>query len=203
MAELYLLTPPRIDAAFPALFEQTLKAGPVAAIQVRLKDHDPAEREAYARALVGVAQGLGVTAVVNDDPALAARVGADGVHVGQEDATYAEARAAMGRAGIVGVTCHDSRHLAMEAGEKGADYVAFGAFYPTVTKTPKTQASLDILTWWSELFEIPCVAIGGVTAETAPELARAGADYVAVSSGVWAAPEGPQAAVERLCAALS
>jgi len=203
MAELYLLTPPRIGPGFLERFDRTLRAGPVAAAQIRLKDHDAAEAEALARDLVAAAQAAGVTAIVNDDPALAARLGADGVHIGQEDASYAEARAAVGKQAIVGVTCHDSRHLAMQAGENGADYVAFGAFYPTVTKTPKTTASLDILEWWSELFEIPCVAIGGVTVETAPKLARAGADYLAVSSGVWEFSEGPEAAVERFCTVLS
>lgn len=203
MAELYLLTPPKIEPDFPGLFARVLKAGPVAAVQVRLKDHPPEETERYARELIAVAKAAGVTAILNDDPALAARVGADGVHIGQQDAGYAEARAAVGRDAIVGVTCHDSRHLAMEAGEKGADYVAFGAFYPTVTKTPKTRASLDILEWWSALFEIPCVAIGGVTQDNAADLARAGADYVAVSSGVWSHEQGPEAAVERICARLS
>ncbi len=203
MAELYLLTPPKIDAGFSGLLARALNAGPVAAVQVRLKDHPREETERHARELIAAAKAAGVTAILNDDPALAARLGADGVHVGQDDAGYAEARAAVGRDGIVGVTCHDSRHLAMEAGEKGADYVAFGAFYPTVTKTPKTQASLDILEWWSALFEIPCVAIGGVTEDNAADLARAGADYVAVSSGVWSHEKGPEAAVERICARLS
>jgi thiamine-phosphate pyrophosphorylase len=122
-------------------------------------------------------------------------MGADGVHIGQEDTTCAEARKIMGRDSIVGVTCHASRHLAMEAGDAGADYVAFGAFFPTTTKDPKAEAEPEILTWWSDLFEIPCVAIGGITTGNADILVEAGADFLAVSSGVWDYPGGPEAAV--------
>lgn len=197
MTDLYLLTPPRIDDAFPALLEQTLDAGRVSALQIRLKDHSEAELRTFLPRLIEIAQARGVAAIVNDSPDLAKEFSADGVHIGQEDTPYDEARAIMGRTGIVGVTCHASRDLAMKAGEKGADYVAFGAFYPTQTKEPKAHASLDILEWWSEIFEIPCVAIGGITLDNAAPLIAAGADYLAVSSGVWAHPDGPQRAVER------
>jgi thiamine-phosphate pyrophosphorylase len=118
------------------------------------------------------------------------------VHIGQEDARYAEARAAVGEDRIVGVTCHNSRHLAMEAAEAGADYVAFGAFYPTSTKEAKTRAEPEILSWWSELMQVPCVAIGGITLENAAPLIAAGADFLAVSGGVWQHPDGPEAAVK-------
>jgi thiamine-phosphate pyrophosphorylase len=123
-------------------------------------------------------------------------LGCDGVHIGQEDASYAEARAAVGKDRIVGVTCHDSRHLAMEAAEAGADYVAFGAFFPTQTKAPKAHADIEILRWWSELMVVPCVAIGGITVENAPALIAAGADFLAVSAGVWNYVQGPVAAVK-------
>lgn len=201
--ELYLLTPPRIDAGFPALLEQTLDAGRVAALQIRLKEHSEAEVRSHLPRLIAIAQGRGVTAIVNDSPDLAREFGADGVHIGQEDTPYEEARATLGRTAIVGVTCHDSRDLAMKAGEKGADYVAFGAFYPTATKSPKATAPIEILEWWSEIFEIPCVAIGGITTENAAPLIAAGADYIAVSSGVWQHPSGPQAAVEAFTRLLS
>jgi thiamine-phosphate pyrophosphorylase len=137
--------------------------------------------------------------ILNDDPALAAKLGCDGVHIGQEDGSIRDARAVMGPKAIVGVTCHDSRHLAMTAGEQGADYVAFGAFFDTATKSPKTRADLDILVWWTELFELPCVAIGGITLENASGVIAAGADYIAVCGGVWSHPDGPEAA----CAGLS
>ncbi|WP_273144814.1 thiamine phosphate synthase [Oceanicaulis alexandrii] len=199
MAELYLLTPPKIDADFADVLARTLDAGRVSALQLRLKEHSDAEIEALAPKLIEIAHQRGVSVILNDDPALAAKLGCDGVHIGQEDGSIRDARAVMGPKAIVGVTCHDSRHLAMTAGEQGADYVAFGAFFDTATKSPKTRADLDILVWWTELFELPCVAIGGITAENASELIAAGADYIAVCGGVWSHPDGPEAA----CAGLS
>ena len=199
MAELYLLTPPKIDADFADVLARTLDAGRVSALQLRLKEHSDAEIEALAPKLIEIAHQRGVSVILNDDAALAAKLGCDGVHIGQEDGSIRDARAVMGPKAIVGVTCHDSRHLAMTAGEQGADYVAFGAFFDTATKSPKTRADLDILVWWTELFELPCVAIGGITAENASELIAAGADYIAVCGGVWSHPDGPEAA----CAGLS
>lgn len=202
-AQLYLITPPRIDEAFPALLEETLEAGNAAALQIRLKDHSEAEVRRHLPRLIAIAQSRGVAAIVNDSPELAREFGADGVHLGQEDMEYDAARALLGKTAIIGMTCHDSRDLAMKAGEKGADYVAFGAFYPTRTKQPKATATLDILEWWSEIFEIPCVAIGGITLDNAPPLLEAGADYLAVSSGIWDYPEGPPQAVERFSQLLA
>ncbi|WP_022700536.1 thiamine phosphate synthase [Oceanicaulis alexandrii] len=199
MAELYLLTPPKIDDDFADVLARTLDAGRVSALQLRLKEHSDAEIEALAPKLIEIAHQRGVSVILNDDAALAAKLGCDGVHIGQEDGSIRDARAVMGPKAIVGVTCHDSRHLAMTAGEQGADYVAFGAFFDTATKSPKTRADLDILVWWTELFELPCVAIGGITAENASELIAAGADYIAVCGGVWSHPDGPEAA----CAGLS
>ncbi|WP_421860558.1 thiamine phosphate synthase [Oceanicaulis sp.] len=199
MAELYLLTPPKIDADFTDVLARTLDAGGVSALQLRLKEHSDAEIETLAPKLIEIAHQRGVSVILNDNPALAAKLGCDGVHIGQEDGSIRDARAALGPKAIVGVTCHDSRHLAMTAGEQGADYVAFGAFFDTATKSPKTRADLDILVWWTELFELPCVAIGGITLETASEVIAAGADYIAVCGGVWSHPDGPEAA----CAGLS
>lgn len=196
-AELYLITPPRVDAGFPDQLARTLAAGPVAAVQLRLKDHDETELDALAPDLVAACRAAGAMAIFNDRPDLAVRYGCEGVHIGQEDAAYAEARAALGESGVVGVTCHDSRHLAMIAGEQGADYVAFGAIYDTATKTPKTRASLEVVRWWSEVFEIPCVAIGGITPDNAGPVIEAGADYLAVCGGVWCFPDGPEEAVKR------
>ncbi len=194
---LYLITPPRLPdpAAFAKRLEAALTGGDVAALQIRLKDVPDAEIEAAVRALAPIAQARDVAVILNDRPDLAARLGCDGVHVGQEDAPYAEARRAMGKDRIVGVTCHDSRHLAMEAAEAGADYVAFGAFFPTTTKEASTQADPEILSIWQETMTVPCVAIGGITVENCRPLAAAGADFLAVSAGVWSHPEGPAAAV--------
>lgn len=194
--QLYLITPPRIDAGFAATLAEALDAGAVAALQIRLKDHSREEILRLAPKLVETAQARGVAAILNDDPELAAELGCDGVHIGQQDGTVKAARAVMGKDRTVGVTCHDSRHLAMNAGEAGADYVAFGAFYPTDTKAAPTRAEPEILTWWSELFELPCVAIGGITVDNARPLVEAGADFLAVSGGVWNHPDGPAAAVK-------
>ena len=167
-------------------------------MQLRLKDIPDAEILRAGELLMPIVQLANAAFIVNDRADLAKRLGADGVHIGQEDTPYAEARALMGPKGIVGVTCHDSRHLAMEAAEAGADYVAFGAFFETTTKQAKTKADPSILTWWQEMMNAPCVAIGGITPDNARGLAEAGADFLAVSSGVWDHPEGPAVAVKRL-----
>lgn len=201
---LYLITPPRFEPrAFADTLKAALDAGDVASLQLRLKGENdaPPAADAIRRAtetLMPLAQARDIAFIINDRPDLAAELDADGVHIGQTDGSYAEARKTVGPDRIVGVTCHASRHLAMEAGEAGADYVAFGAFYETDTKTPISRAEPEILTWWSELFEVPCVAIGGITIENAAPLVRAGADFLAVSSGVWAHVDGPATAVRRL-----
>jgi thiamine-phosphate pyrophosphorylase len=193
---LYLITPPAFDLApFSRALEDALAGGDVAAFQLRLKDTSDADILRIGAALKPIVQRAGAAFILNDRPDLAARVDADGVHVGQEDASYAEARAALGKDKVVGVTCHDSRHLAMEAAEAGADYVAFGAFYPTATKDPKTRAEPELIQIWSETTETPCVAIGGITVENAAPLIAAGADFLAVSAGVWNHAGGPRAAV--------
>ncbi len=193
---LYLITPPAFElAAFSQALADALAGGDVAAVQLRLKGQSDAEVLRIGAALKPTVQDAGAAFIVNDRPDLAAKLDADGVHVGQEDASYAQARGALGKDKIVGVTCHDSRHLAMEAAEAGADYVAFGAFYPTATKQPKTRADTELLEIWSEIAETPCVAIGGITVENAEPLVRAGADFLAVAAGVWAHADGPGDAV--------
>lgn len=205
LCRLYLITPPRLDdlAAFGRALSQALDAGDVAALQVRLKDAPDDVVRAAVEALSPVAQARGVAVILNDRPDLAAELGCDGVHVGQRDAPLAEARRLVGKDRMVGVTCHDSRHLAMEAAEGGADYVAFGAFFPTSTKDAPTRADPEILTDWQVAMEVPCVAIGGITAQTARGLAAAGADFLAVSAGVWAHPDGPAGAVVAFNAAMA
>ncbi|MBI1186539.1 MAG: thiamine phosphate synthase [Alphaproteobacteria bacterium] len=195
---LYLISPPAFDVEAHARdLEAALGAGDVAAYQLRVKDRPDAEVLAVARRLLPLVQEAGVAFVMNDRPDLALSCGADGVHIGQEDAPYAQARAILGADKTIGVTCHDSLHLAYEAAEAGADYVAFGAFYTTETKSPKTQADPELLSVWQETMEIPCVAIGGITSENAAPLIAAGADFLAVSAGVWAYPDGAGEAVRR------
>ena len=204
LCRLYLITPPRLDdlAAFGRSLAHALDAGDVAALQIRLKDVGDDIISAACEVLMPIAQARGVALILNDRPDLAARLGCDGVHVGQSDASYAEARRLVGKDRMVGVTCHDSRHLAMEAAEAGADYVAFGAFFPTTTKDAPTRADPEILTIWQESMEVPCVAIGGITAANARGLAAAGADFLAVSAGVWSHAD-PAAAVKALEAEIA
>ena len=194
---LYLITPPTLEArAFADVLARALDAGDVACLQLRLKAVSDDDIRRTAEILMPVAQSRDVAFLMNDRPDLAAELSCDGVHIGQEDASYAEARKLVGPDRIVGVTCHDSRHLAMEAAEAGADYVAFGAFFPTVTKAAKTRAEPELLRWWAEMMVVPCVAIGGITVENAAVLVEAGADFLAVSSGVWNYADGPAAAVK-------
>mgnify|MGYP001364305795 CR=1 FL=1 len=195
---LYLITPPKIDLnRFPEQLSAALDGGDVACVQLRLKEVPEQDILHAAERLMPACHDRDVAFLINDHVELAARVGADGVHVGQDDMPYKEARAMLGKDAIVGVTCHASRHLAMVAGEAGADYVAFGAFYPTTTKEPKATADPEILRWWAELFEVPCVAIGGITVDNCRPLIEAGADFIAVSSGVWGHPDGPAEAVRQ------
>jgi thiamine-phosphate pyrophosphorylase len=194
---LYLVSPPRLAPNdFASVLKDALKGGDVASFQLRLKDASDDEIRRTTDILRPIVQAAGAAFILNDRPDLAAELGCDGVHVGQEDAPYAEARRLLPK-GIVGVTCHDSRHLAMEAGEAGADYVAFGAFFPTATKAPKTKADIELLRWWAEMMVVPVVAIGGITVENAPALVEAGADFLAVAAGVWEHSQGPREAVRR------
>ena len=194
---LYLITPPKLEPkGFAETLKRALDAGDVASLQLRLKDVREEEIVRAAEILMPIAQRHDVAFILNDRPDLAARLGCDGVHIGQQDASYDEARAAMGRDRIVGVTCHGSRDLAFDAGEAGADYVAFGSFYPTTTKEVQFRADVELLQWWAETMTVPVVAIGGITVENARPLVDAGADFLAVSSGVWNYGEGPAAAVK-------
>ena len=197
MTRLYLITPPKLEPrAFAEELKRALGAGDVASLQLRLKDVRDDEIARATEILMPIAQKHDVAFILNDRPDLAARLGCDGVHVGQQDASYAEARAAVGRDGIVGVTCHGSRDLAFDAGEAGADYVAFGSFFPTTTKDVQFTADIELLEWWARTMTVPVVAIGGITVENCAPLIEAGADFIAVSSGVWNYPQGPAAAVK-------
>ncbi|HXV23654.1 MAG TPA: thiamine phosphate synthase [Alphaproteobacteria bacterium] len=201
---LYLITPERLDPKpFADMLARALDAGDVAAVQLRLKGVTDDDIRAAALALKPIVQKRGVAFLLNDRPDLAAEVGADGVHIGADDMPYAKARALVGADAIVGVSCYASRHDALVAAEAGADYVAFGAFFPTRTKEPPARAGIDLLEWWSEIMTVPCVAIGGITAENCAPLVQAGADFLAVVSAVWDHPDGPGAGVANLNGSIS
>ena len=187
--QLYLISPLDVAGGFVDRLARALDAGPVAAFQFRVKDVDQHEAARLAEPLQRICADREVAFIVNDSISLAKRLGADGVHLGQEDGDPREARDVLGPSVQIGVTCHDSRHLAMEAGDAGADYVAFGSFHPTTTKVVKHRAEPVVLSWWSALFELPCVAIGGITPDNAAPLVAAGADFLAVSGAVWSGDE--------------
>ena len=189
VCQLYLISPLDVGGVFPERLRRALDAGPVAAFQFRVKGIDQHAAVALAEPLQRICADANVNFIVNDSISLAKRIGADGVHLGQDDGDVREAREVLGREAQIGVSCHDSRHLAMEAGEAGADYVAFGAFYPTKTKETAHRPEASILGWWTTLFPAPCVAIGGITPHNAPPLVAAGADFLAVSAAVWSGEE--------------
>jgi thiamine-phosphate pyrophosphorylase len=199
--QLYLISPLDVSGGFAERLARALDAGPVAAFQFRVKGVDQHEAARLAEPLHRICADREVAFIVNDSVSLAKRLGAGGVHLGQGDDDPREARAVLGPAAQIGVTCHDSRHLAMEAGEAGADYVAFGAFFPTATKETAHRPDPAILSWWTTVFELPCVAIGGITPDNAAPLIAAGADFLAVSGAVWNGDEA--AAVARFQALLS
>ncbi|PHR16935.1 MAG: thiamine phosphate synthase [Sphingopyxis sp.] len=201
--QLYLISPLETGGDFPQRLRQALEAGPVAAFQFRVKDLDPEEAARLAEPLKAICDEFDVAFIVNDDVALAQQLGADGVHLGQGDESLKNARTVLGTDVQIGITCHDSRHLAMEAGEGGANYVAFGAFFPTETKETHHQPELDILRWWDEMMEIPSVAIGGITPDNCQPLIDAGTDFLAVSGGVWNDSAGPAEAVRKFSDILS
>ena len=201
---LYLITPPAIELnTFAPKLEAALDAGDVACLQLRLKEADDGAVRRAGERLLPICQAREVALLINDRPDLAAELGADGVHVGADDADYAEARERVGARATVGVSCYDSRHRAMEAAAAGADYVAFGAFFPTETKTPRARAGTDLLEWWQSLMVVPCVAIGGITAGNCGPLVQAGADFLAVIGGVWSHPDGPEAGVHAINRAIA
>ncbi len=203
---LYLITPERIGPDYADALSAALDAGDVASLQLRLKGVDDDTIRRAIETLMPISQSHEVAFILNDRPDLAREMGCDGVHVGQEDAPYAEARRIMGPQAIVGVTCKASRDLAMEAAEAGADYVAFGGFFRSTTKNVggiTTPTDPELLTWWQEMFTVPCVAIGGITVENCPVLVRAGADFLSVSAGIWAYPQGPAAAVRDFNAKIA
>jgi thiamine-phosphate pyrophosphorylase len=201
--QLYLISPLDVGRDFPERLDAALGAGPVAAFQFRVKGIDQHAAAKLAAPLQEICAAHEVAFIVNDSISLAKRINSDGVHLGQADGDVKEAREELGRDAQIGVTCHNSRHLGMEAGEAGADYVAFGAFYQSATKAVEHMAEIETLELWSKVMEIPCVAIGGITLDNAIPLITAGADFIAVSNAAWNDPRGPAAAIADFNAVLA
>ncbi|VAV92656.1 Thiamin-phosphate pyrophosphorylase [hydrothermal vent metagenome] len=202
--QIYLLTPPQISDldAFASGLDAVCGAVQIAALQIRLKQADKAELRRVFEVLAPIARKNDTIVIINDDPHLAQELGADGVHLGQNDMAVKAARKLLGPNMVIGITAHNSRHLAMLGGEAGADYVAFGAFYPSATKKTDFVATTELLSWWSAIMEIPCVAIGGITVQNAGVLAKAGTDFVALSAGIWDADDQPVVMVRQLAKIL-
>jgi thiamine-phosphate pyrophosphorylase len=201
--KLYLLTPPELPRDFATLLAQALDAGEVPALQLRLKDVADDDILRAIDLVRPIAHSRGVALILNDRPDLAIDSGCDGAHVGAEDTGTAEARKILGPKLQLGVSCYGSRDLALQAGQAGADYVAFGAFFPSVTKATGIDAEVDLLSWWSEIMELPVVAIGGITAENCGPLVRAGANFLAVTAAVWSHPDGAAAGVRAMTGAIA
>jgi len=200
---LYLLTPPTLPPDFATDLARALDAGDVAALQLRLKNASDDDIRDAVGLVRPIAHSRGVALILNDRPDLAADTGCDGAHVGAEDTAPAEARKILGPKLQLGVSCYNSRDLARTAGEAGADYVAFGAYFPSETKETGLRADIELLTWWSDIMELPVVAIGGITAENCAPLVRAGANFLAVTAAVWSHPGGPGAGVRAINAAIA
>ena len=200
ICQIYLLTPPQIPdiTEFERALEDVLSAAPIAALQIRLKDSAPQDIAQVANRLMPLAHGYGTMVIINDDPEIALETGADGVHLGQNDMDIKSAKEMLKPGVIAGVTCHNSKEMAFKAGSGGADYIAFGSFFESTTKPDARPADLELLTWWHETMEIPSVAIGGITVDNAKLVIEAGADFIALSSGVWDYQKGPARAVKRL-----
>ena len=195
---LYLITPPIIELSeFKEQLVQALTPGLVEVVQLRLKGVDDQHVIDVGKTLRPICHHFDTTFIVNDRPDLAIKIGADGVHLGEEDSNVKNARTILGSSAIIGVSCYNSKHKAMLASEEGANYVAFGAVYHTKTKIPKYRARIDIIEDWSYISNVACVAIGGITANNCSNIVNAGADYIAVISAIWNDKEGPMKAVMK------
>ena len=201
---LYLITPPRIDITdFSSKLSAALDGGDVACLQLRLKGSDDATIRRATETLMPICHSYNVPFLINDRADLAAELGTDGAHIGIDDGSYQSARTMVGDKAFIGVSCYDSKDRAMEAGQAGADYVAFGAFFDTQSKIPRAKATIELLQWWNEFTILQSVAIGGITAKNCKPLVKAGVDFLAVISAVWEYPEGPGMGVRALNDAIA
>ncbi len=199
MSQIYLISPPKIELKdFLPQLEKALKTGLVPVFQLRLKGFERSEIKKISQELLKICNSNNTQFIVNDDFELALEIGAHGVHLGAEDGSIKLARQQSHPNFVIGASCYDSRHLAMEAGEQGADYISFGAFYESKTKKSRGKPTLEILEWSSEILNLPIVAIGGITDQNCALLVKSGADFLAVISYVWEHPLGVEEALKKL-----
>lgn len=208
---LYVITPPALDPLiFSSTMARALDAGDVAAFQLRLAKTDT---DGWLRAidiLMPVAHERDVAFIVNDRADLAKKMDTDGVHLGMQDMNVKDARQMLGPDKIIGASCIDSKHMAMTAAERGASYVSFGPFYqsrspfyPPSVLDAQNMVPPDLIRWWSELMEVPCVAAGGIKPANCDELVKAGADFICASTAIWEHPQGAPAAVRAFNDAIA
>ena len=199
---IYLITPSRLEMSFAHTLDLALSGGDVAYVQLRLKGEKDDKIIALAKVYLEICKSYDVPLLINDRVDLAKKIGSDGVHLGQSDGSVKQARQFLGKKSIIGVTCHDSRDLAVSAAKEGANYVAFGSIYNSQTKTPKIFCNIEVLEWWSSISEVPCVAIGGIDQFNCRPLVKANVDFIAVCASVWFHPEGPKLGISKLNATI-
>ena len=198
LTKLYLISPPNINAnEFIFSLDDVLNTGLVSCFQLRLKNVKDEDIIESSKALKPICNKYHVPFILNDRLDLVNKVEADGVHLGEDDDSILEARKLLGPKAIIGASCYNSKHLAMEAAEEGADYVAFGAFFATITKDPKTKADINIIKDWTLISNIPCVAIGGINSSNCKELVDAGVDFIAVVGSIWNKNDDPKSAINK------
>ena len=199
---IYAVTPEGWSGAALAGAVATAVEQGVKAVQYRDKSPDTARRRSDAEALLTICRPRRVPLIINDDVDLALAVGADGVHLGRNDETLAAARARLGNAAIIGVSCYNEAARALTAARDGADYVAFGSFFPSVTKPGAVRATTELLAAVRRRIKAPIVAIGGITADNAPPLLECGVDLLAIVDAIFGAPDIAHA-VRRLTGLVS
>ena len=196
MTKLYIISPANINInEFPSSLEEVLKTGLVACFQLRLKNLNDQELINISKVLKPICNKFDVPFILNDRLDLANKIGADGVHLGEDDPSILDARKLLGPKAIIGASCYNSKHLAMKAAEQGANYVAFGAFFETKTKKAKTKAVMSLIEDWVLISNIPCVAIGGINSKNCHELIKAGVDFIAVVGAIWNNIDSPRKAI--------
>ena len=199
MAQIYLISPPQIELKdFSLKLEKALKTGLVPSFQLRLKNYSPLEIKKFSQEIKKICDDNNCLFLLNDFYEIALEVGASGVHVGIDDKKISQIRQNSPKNFIIGASCYDSKHLAIEAGERGADYISFGAFFATKTKISRGKPSVEILAWASEMLNLPIVAIGGINDQNCVDLVKNGADFLAVISYVWQHPLGVEVALKNL-----
>ena len=183
---IYLISPQKIRGSqFYEELQQVLKTNKVKYFQLRLKKISDRNLLKISKKIKKIVRKNNVKFLINDKPSIAKRVGADGCHIGQKDINFTRSRKILGKSKIIGITCHNSKKLALNAKRQGANYVAFGSFFESSTKKTAFKANLEILRWTKKKISMPIVAIGGINSINYKKILTSGADFIACSSYIW------------------